>query len=263
MKKVIFIWLLFQFTTVHAQENKLEATQISKQEIDADEYLGFDGLGNYYYSKNNIFYKYNTVNLWQFKNLALGKMTWVDLINPLKIVAFYENFNMVVLLDNQLNSIQKVLFSENNTPLVITAVGIASQNKLWMYNSLTQQIGLFDYIYNTFQTITPPFKDKIIYYESDFNYFKWIDANLQWYSCDIYGKVTSLGKVPAFDQIQEVNKQTVIYSKNGILYLYDLQKNKTYTISIVDKSFKKFYYKDQILSIFTSDTILNYKIILP
>jgi hypothetical protein len=71
----------------------------------------------------------------------LGKITKVDLQNPLKIVLFYESFN-VAPLDNQLNEIQKINFSSNANPIVITATGIASQNQLWVYNSLNQQIGL-------------------------------------------------------------------------------------------------------------------------
>jgi hypothetical protein len=47
------------------------------------------------------------------------------------------------------------------------------------------------------------------------------------------------------------------------LFLQDLKKNRIYTIENVDKSFKKFYYKDQILAIFTDQEITNYKITIP
>lgn len=263
MKKILFIWFVLQIVPAIAQEQTIAATQISKEIVDADSYVGFDGYNNYYYTKNNILYKNSNGKLWQFKNLSLGKFTRVDLQNPLKIVVFYENFNMVILLDNQLNDIQKVQFSLYNTPLVVTAFGIASQNKLWMYNSLTQQIGLYDYINNTYEILTAPFKGGIKYYESDFNYFQWVDEKLNWFSCDIYGKITALGKVPEFDQLQTVNNKQVFFLKNGNLYLFDVPKNITYTISNVENSFKKFYYKDQILSIFTNEGITNYKIKTP
>ena len=41
------------------------------------------------------------------------KIKKVDLINPLKVTLFYEEFNTVVLLDNQMNEIQKIDFSKN------------------------------------------------------------------------------------------------------------------------------------------------------
>lgn len=264
MKKIFFVLFIMSFCFVIAQEQVISAVSISKQKIEADDYIGFDGLGNFYYSQNNILYKSDKLGtIWQFKNLSLGKFTRVDVQNPLKILVFYENFNMVILLDNQLNVIQKILFSQNNTPLVVTAFGLASQNRLWMYNSLSQQIGLYDYINNTFESLTPPFKGNLKYYESDFNYFQWIDEKSNWYSCDIYGKVKFIGKVSDFDEIQLANYQAVIFSKEGQLYVQDFQKNITFKIINVENSFKKFYYKDRILSIFTSDGITNYKITIP
>jgi hypothetical protein len=43
------------------------------------------------------------------------KITKVDLQNPLKIVLFYESFNSALLLDNQLNEIQKINFPATQT----------------------------------------------------------------------------------------------------------------------------------------------------
>ena len=264
MKKVLFILFLISFCCTYSQEQNILASHSSTQKIDADQYIGFDNLGSVYYAKNNVLYKLDkSGQLWQFKNLSLGKFTRVDLQNPLKLVVFYENFNMSILLDNQLNMIQKVIFSENNSPLVITAVGLASQNRFWIYNSLSQQIGLYDYINHTFEFITPSFKDNIKYYESDFNYFQWIDENLKWFTCDIYGKVTALGAVPDFDRIQSVTNDMVIFSKDENMYLYNTKKNITFKITNVENSFKKFYFKDQILSIFTTQGITNYKITIP
>ena len=264
MKKVFFILFLISFCCSYSQEENISALQISTQKIDADQYIGFDNLGSVYYAKNNVLYKQDkTGKIWEFKNLSLGKFTHVDIQNPLKLVVFYENFNMAILLDNQLNMIQKVIFSEKNTPLVVTAVGLASQNRLWFYNSLSQQIGLFDYINHTFEFITPSFKDNIKYYESDFNNFQWIDENLKFFSSDIYGKITALGKVSDFEQIQSLTNQFVIYSKNQNFYIQDLQKNITFKIINIENSFRTFYFKDEILSIFTTQGITNYKITIP
>lgn len=181
----------------------------------------------------------------------------------MKIVVFYENFNSIVLLDNQFNETQKINFSDNETAILATATGIASQNRVWIYNGLTQQIGFFDYLKNTFQSITPPFNGKIKYYESDFTTFQWVDENSNWYSCDVFGKISSLGKIPDFDFIQFVTNQTVIFSKGGLFYFYDIEKSKTYLIENLEKSSTNFYYKDQILSIFTNREISNFKIQLP
>jgi len=262
-KKIFFFFFIFQLASVIAQEENLKVKLVSTQKIDADLFVGFDGMGYLYYIKNNVFYMKNEKESWQYKNVSLGKPTKIDLQNPLKIMLFYENFNTVIMLDNQLNETQKINFSEKDVPIVATATGIASQNRLWIYNSLTQQIGLFDYLKNTFQSITPSFQGNIKYYESDFNTFQWIDDKLNRYSCDVFGKIISLGKVAEFDKMQVIGNQIIVFSKDGKLMLQDLKKNRIYSIENVEKSFNNFFYKDQILSIFTNQEITNYKITIP
>jgi hypothetical protein len=176
---------------------------------------------------------------------------------------FYENFNTVIILDNQLNETQKINFSEKYLPIVASATGNASQNRLWIYNSLTQQIGLFDFLKNTFQSITPSIQGNLKYYQSDFTTFQWIDGELNWFSCDVFGKIISLGKISDFDQIQIVDSKEFIFLKEKNLFLLDTNKNMIYTIENVEKSFTNFFYKDQILSIFTNQEIINYKIPKP
>ena len=262
-KKIALFFLVFQLTSVFAQEQKIEAKQISVRKIDMDVFVGFDGMGNQYYIKNNVFSNQNKKEFWQYKNVSLGKITKIDIQNQLKIMLFYENFNTIILLDNQLNEAQKINFSENPTPILVSATGIASQNRLWIYNSLTQEIGLFDYLKNTFQSITPLLSGNLKYYESDFNTFQWIDDKKNWYSVDVFGKISIVGKVSDFDQVQLVSNQEILFSKDGKLFFQDLSKNSIYRIENVEKSFKNFYYKDQILAIFTNQGITNYKITRP
>jgi hypothetical protein len=263
LKRMTLLLITLQSAMALSQGQNLKAKFISTQKIDIDFFVGFDGMGNLYYIKNNVFYMKNEKESWQYKNVSLGKPTKIDIQNPLKIMLFYENFNTVIMLDNQLNETHKINFSEKEVPIVAIATGNASQNRLWIYNSLTQQIGLFDYLKNTFQSITTSFQGNIKYYESDFNTFQWIDGDLNWYYCDVFGKIISLGKVAEFDQIQVIGNQIIIFSKNGKLILQDISKNGNYTIENVEKSFNNFFYKDQILSIFTNQEITNYKITIP
>ncbi len=260
VKKLIFLVFILQFPTLLAQERSLKIVPISTQKIDADIFVGFDGLENLYYIKDNVLFKENKRESWQYKNISLGDIGRVDIENPLKTVLFYEKFNTIILLDNQLNEMQKINFSDNDEPLIVTATGIASQNRVWIYNSLTQKIGLFDYLKNTCQPISTSIQGNLKWYHSDFNTFQWIDESLNWYSCDLFGKITLIGKVSDFDQIQIAEEKAVLFSKDKKLYLHDFQKDILYRIDIVDKSFVNFYYKDQILSIFTPQQITNFKI---
>ena len=263
MKNLLLIAFTFVLSVSFGQDKVCIALKQNSILLIADQYLGYDQFGFYYSIKNNVLSKSKKEESFEYKNISLGKPTKIDIQNPLKIMLFYENFNTIILLDNQLSETQKINLSENDVPIITTATGIASQNRLWIYNSLTLQIGLFDYLKNTYQSITPSFQENLKYYFSDFNTFQWIDDKLNWYSCDVFGKITTLGKVSDFDQIQVIENQIVVFSKDGKLHLQDFSKNSIYTIENVEKSFQNFFYKDQILSIFTNQEITNYKITIP
>lgn len=231
--------------------------------IDADCFIGFDGFKNCFYTKNNVLFKKVGDSNLQYQNPSLGKITKVDILNPLKIIVFYEEFNSVIVLDNQLNEIQKVDLSKLETPVVASAIGISGQNKLWVFNILNQQIGLYDLNSNTYQNLGMPIKDGVSYYQTDFNYFQWIDKQNNWNTCTIYGRIFSSGKMETTSKMQLLNENKVLFSKDNSLFIRDKNTNKLYEIEIVEKSFKNFYYKDQILSIFTNKGITNYKITIP
>ncbi len=263
MKNPLLIFFLFFFAVSFGQDKIYVAAKQDSIMITADHFLGYDQFGFYYSIKNNVLSKTKKEESFEYKNISLGKPTKIDLQNPLKIMLFYENFNTIILLDNQLSETQKINLSENDVPIMATATGIASGNRLWIYNSLTQQIGLFDYLKNTFLSITPSFQGNLKYYESNFNTFQWMDNNLNWYAVDVFGKTTTLGKVADFEQIQVINDHAVLFSKDGKLQFQDIRKNRIYPIENVEKSFKNFFYKDQILATFTNQGITNYKITIP
>jgi hypothetical protein len=143
---------------------------------------------------------------------------------------------------------------------------MSTQNQLWIFNTLNQQIGLFDYLKNEYKTVSTPLTETIKYYQTDFNTFYWIDKKNNWFSCDIFGKTTALGKVPDFDKFEIINNHQYIFSKANLLYFKDISDTNSNTVSeieVLEKTFDKFCYKDQILSIFTTKEITNYKIVTP
>ena len=262
MKNAVYFFLLFSFIGF-SQSQKLKTIALDTKELNNKTYIGFDGLGNNYYIRENVFIKENDTQNWEYKNVALGKITSVDYLNPLQIVVFYEDFNTIITLDNQLNEIQKLnLFDIDNT-IFASKIGLAAQNQFWIYNSLTQQILLFDYLKKTSKTIGNPIQEGIQYTQSDFNNFYWIDEINNWYSIDIFGKATLLANIPPFEKIQIIDNEKLLFSRDNILYCLNNVTKTVYEIEIVEKSFQNYYYKDQILAIFTNQQIKNYKIKLP
>ena len=143
VQKILFsIFLFCTFHAVSAQDLSINPTLISQYKNTSDEFLGYDSFGYSYQITNNVFSKIKGNEIFEYKNVSLGKITKVDLQNQLKMVLFYEDFNSVVLLDNQLNKVTEINFSQNATPIVVSAIGMSTQNQLWIYNALNQQIGL-------------------------------------------------------------------------------------------------------------------------
>ncbi|RKS01556.1 hypothetical protein C8C84_1221 [Flavobacterium sp. 102] len=263
MKNTIYLILLVISAYGFGQNPKLETTAISSETVEDKIYIGFDGLGNNYYLKNNVFIKQDQSQTWEYKNVALGKITSVDYVNPLKIVVFYEDFNTIIMLDNQLNEIQKLNLFEIDNTISASKIGMASQNQFWIYNALTQQVLLFDYLKNISKNIGNPIPENIKYTQSDFNNFYWIDEINNWYAIDIFGKVTLLANIPPFEKIQIIDREKLLFLKDNTLYCLNNQSKTVFEIDIVEKSFQNFYYKDQILAIFTNQQIKNFKIKLP
>ncbi|SFD27772.1 hypothetical protein [Flavobacterium phragmitis] len=263
---LFYLFVLCTSNALFAQDSSITPILLSQYKNNADVFLGYDSFGYSYQIKNNVFSKTKGNEIFEYKNVSLGKITKVDLQNPLKIVLFYQDFNSVVLLDNQLNKMTEINFSQSPTPIVVDAIGMSTQNQLWIYNSLNQQIGLFDYLKNEYKTVSIPLTEPIKHYQTDFNTFNWIDKNNNWFSCDIFGKITSNEKVSDFDKIEMMNSSQYIFSKDNILYFKGFNKPNSDVISeikILEKTFDNFYYKDQILSIFTATDISNYKIVTP
>lgn len=246
MKKSIFILFILFTTLAYSQYTNPVASRMSSQFVEADEYIGDDSYGYQYFIKNNVFFKIKNKEFLQYKNLSLGKITRADIQNPLRIILYYENFNTVISLDNQLSEVQKINFSEKPEGIIPTAIGISSQNNLWVFNSMNQQLGLYNFVTNNYQTIGLPFEKNIKNYTSDFNYFYWIDESNQFYTSDIFGKKKLLGKIPAYDLVFIADEKTILFKKDEILYLFDVEKSKTIPVNNVEKAFKVFTTKTKI-----------------
>ena len=263
MKNSIFI-LLFLFSIYgSAQSNKISIYPVDSLVINADTYIGNDAYDYHYFIKNNVFFKKNNQEIWQYKNVSFGKIAKVDIHNPLKIILYYENFNTVVALDNQLNEVEKINFSAITPQLMVSAIGLSGNNNFWVFNDLNQQLGLYNFVNNTYVIRGLPFTKSIKNYHSDFNFFYWIDADNRFYSCDVFGKTAFLVTVPDYDSVSITNEKNLLFSKNDQLFYLDVALNKILLIKNIEKSMKSYSLTDQKLVIFTTNGIIKYQINLP
>lgn len=263
MKFQLFFIIILSHITLFAQEKTIPAQLLTKTPIATERYIGTDAFGWKYTIKNNVFRKEKDGKSLRYNSVSLGDIYRVDLQNPLQIVLFYKNFNTAVLLDSQLNETTRVNFSQLQQPLLAEAIGLASQNRLWVYDTNTQQVGLYDINKDTFKALTPPFNKTLQYYKSDYNYFYWVDTTNNLYAVNPFGKVNFLGQLPVFTKLQLINDKQVLLEKDSTLYLYNPENTSLKKIAIMEKTFENFVYSAQILSIFTNNEIIQYNVTLP
>jgi hypothetical protein len=254
-----FLKLLFLFSCFSFSQN-IQTTKIGLEKALYDRYIGFDEYGANYFVDQNVFYKQDKIQTLNFKNIALGKITSIDLTNPLKIVLFYEDFNTVITLDNQLNETNNINFSAIETPIIAHATGIAAQNRLWVFDLQSQKIGLFDYLNNKYNNLSNLVLEPIKFYTSDFNYFYYTNAKNQLFSCDVFGKISEIETFSSLENFM-ISENEMIYKTGNNLFLFDLKTKKNSQINLELKTFENFSYKNQILTIFTNQEITTFKII--
>lgn len=263
MKLTITLFLLLLSQFGFAQANAERVKLIENTPINADVFVGYDKFDYLYYIKNNVLHKVKNGESLEYKNLALGQITKVDLLNPLKVIVFYQRFNTVITLDNQLNETLKINFSEIKTPVVVSKIGIASQNQLWIFDEITSQIYLYDTSNGTLKPVGTPISEEIIFYTTDFNHFEWLDSKNNWFQCSIFGNVTEITLYFEFDAILFANNELIIYKNDEKIFAFDRKKSTYILLENSNKSFENLTFKNQILSIFTNQEISNYKITIP
>lgn len=243
-----------------------ESFKIVKQKsmpMEADQWIGFDKFGYQYSISVGVLKKIKSKEIFEYKNLSYGKITQVDIQNPLKIVVFFEPFNAVVTLDNQLNETQRILFSDLPQPLLLVAMGFAAQNKLWGFDRISQRLLLYDFIKNTPQFLGPPREERLMHYQTTLNYFYWIDQEQKLYSCDIFGKTTLIGTIEPFEKCWIIDSNHLILYRQDKFYLQEMITSRIHELKIEAKNVVNFSFRDGILSIFTPKELFNYQIIIP
>ncbi|MBP6237062.1 MAG: hypothetical protein KA270_02615 [Saprospiraceae bacterium] len=94
-----------------------------------------DNLGRLYVldDKNRIInYKPDLTEQYRFANTRSGQVTTLDVTNPLKVVAFYDDFNQVKVLDNTLSIINELNLADKFAD--ISACGVTNDGHLWVFD---------------------------------------------------------------------------------------------------------------------------------
>lgn len=240
----------------------------SQKALVADTFIGIDNYRNIYFIKDEVIHKQGLEGNFVFTDLQLGRIATVDIINPLKVVVFFEDTNTVVFLDNNLNEIQR--FNFNNLPqfLNVSTATNAGNNSLWICNVDTQQLELYNYNSKIQRVVSQPFSGALLSQASNFNYcFILTENSLRAFNS--YGSL--LNEIPndGFKKIIQQNENLIALSENELYYLHDFAgRNREITTEIVTLTLPEITIKDlqlsnEFLYIYDGKILHTFKLIPP
>lgn len=192
-------------------------------------YFNIDNLENVYVINNNNQLKKMYANgdsVGVFNNVRkYGKLTAIDVTNPLKLLLYYQNFATVVVLDRFLNSRNVINLRKQNI-FNVSAIGTSYDNHIWLFDEGDGKIKKIDDngavltetvdIRNIFDSIPTPVQITDVD-----GFIHLYDPEKGFYVFDIYG--TLKNKIPFIHwKNTEVIGQTLYGFNDCFLYQYQL-----------------------------------------
>lgn len=255
MKNLLFILLLPCFLL--SQELKL----VSETPLKADKFIGLDNYQSLYFLKDNVIYKESNEGNFNYNDFQLGGVTSVDIINPLKIIIFYEDTNTVVMLDNRLSEIERIQF--NMLPEFIHAGSVtnAGNNQLWVFNIANQELQLYNYRNNSITSNTIPFEGDVISQISNFNFCYLLTEKLL-QKFNSYGSLIYKIESIEFNQITQTD-DFIIANKENELYFIDENNIVPVKINTIEITVKELQLSQDFLYIYNGEKLLKYSLTHP
>ncbi len=225
MKRMCLLFLCFHFLTMSSQGLSTEFKAVF--DLEAERFVGVDEFESVYYVNDDILYKKTAEKTFSYSNVALGKLSMVNIQNPFKIILFYADFNTAIILDNNLNELtQKLDFTKETLVNNVSFVTAASQNNLWLYAD-DNKLHLYNYQLMKELLQTQP----ITFYTSSFlpenivSTYKyiWLLSKNGVLEFNEYGVFIRAYNIKNADQIFPFQKG-FIYVLNGSFFYNDLTK---------------------------------------
>ena len=123
-----FILIVMSFAACHINKNISKESKLSYD-------LEVDKLGDYYIIDQSLEIRKFDSNhklLYTFSDANNGELTMIDVSNPHKVLVFYIEQQIIMILDNTLSEIGKINLNNNS---YYTAAGRSNDGYIWLYDS--------------------------------------------------------------------------------------------------------------------------------
>ena len=250
--KVFYVFLFFAVAVLPAR-SQLKAELQEQSILVADSFVGIDTFGGIYFVNSSILYKNWNAKQWQFGDFALGEITSVSLLNPLKILLFYESSNTIVYVDKYLNEIKRIDFNTIENFKNVSLVSPANDTQIWSFDTNTQVLEIFNS--STEKTIrtTQPIAEIPEAMLGNFN-FCWLLTSDEIHQYNSYGSLLYKYENQGYMGLQ-LYMDTIILQKNNDLYYLNPFSKEIERILLPEITIKHFYVAQEMLYIYDQEAL--------
>ena len=231
--KNIFICLCLSIGCLSKSQNEIQTNLIEKETFSCDEFFGIDRFNSIYYLKNQAFEK--------------------------DVNGEHKNFNSIVLLDNRMSEIKIINFNDLTPYRRVTNVAYANDSSLWLFNSISQQLELFDYLAEKTKLKTLPFNQEIISVESDYNNV-YVLTPSRFLHYNYTGSLISELNHEGFNKFK-LGSDFIIFQKQNSLFYKLISDNYLKPLKTHKKTIKQFFVIDQTLYIYDGKFLYHYQLL--
>ncbi len=264
MKAIYFIFFLLYFQNSIGQSVALKTST----PLIADRFIGIDNYKNTYFLKDRVLHKQGEDGNFIYNALQLGRISSVDIINPLKVVVFFQDTNTVVFLDNKLSEIERISFNNLSQFLNVSTATTSGSNSLWIFNVDTQQLEIYNYKLKLQTVVSQPFPGKLLSQASNFNYcFTLTEKKLR--AFNVYGSLLNEVNSDGYDKIVQQNENVLAIKDNSIYYIPDFVKRtdevlgETIKLELPEITIKDLQLSNDFLYIYDGNNLHTFTLTLP
>ena len=139
--KLKWVFMLF-FLSVLALNNYAQDFKLIAKIDTVAKMAQLDNFGNLFIiTPANDVLKFNPQGkfLWNYSNKSFGDVSQIDVTDPMRVILYYQGFQQIVVLNNNLSEISKFSFNQN-PDVQITQIASANNNGFWVYDQINREL---------------------------------------------------------------------------------------------------------------------------
>lgn len=257
MKSIIYTLFISSFFFLKAQEG-IEVKLVKSISLKADTFVGVNMFDELFYIKNDVLSKQTQLEYHSYQNNLYGSLNSVDILNSLESTLFYKNFNTVIQLDRRLGGISKIDFNQSNSFSAISHASAASNKRLWIFSSDTQQLQVYNPKQDIVEASSQSIQETIVDFYSNYN-FCWVLTKAKLLQYNIYGNQLNSYPLEGYEAFVYY-KDYFVLKKNNQLYSLAIADETPILIALPELSIKDFSVTNETLYIYNGKELHSFKI---